>query len=431
MPGIPKLEWKGTVGLAPKHIVSFLKAHRMVEKGCLAHLEYIHDTSTDTPPLELIPIMTELPEVFPTDLPGILPDRDINFHINVDPGTKPISIPPYQMALIELKELKEKLQDLLSKGSKEENERHLGIFLETLREKRLYAKFSKCDLWLSSVAFLEHMVSKDGIMTGEGRLAREVQSLANSLVRLDISEPGRVFACVEGNAREARLDEEGIMSIKGRICTPQTGDLTVLFMEEAPNSTYSIHPGAMKMYRDLKQHYWWCSMKRDNVKFVSRCLNCQQVKYEHQKPGGISQRMPILEWKWERIAMEFLMIYTFEKLAKIYIHEILYLHGLPVSIIYDRQTQFTSYFWKYLQKELGTRVELRTTFHPQTDGQSERIIQVLEDMLRYISNGSHVIRWDSVMLDQNLSYKEESIAILDHQIRKLRSKEIASVKFQW
>ncbi|XP_059301788.1 uncharacterized protein LOC132053691 [Lycium ferocissimum] len=263
-------------------------------------------------------------------------------------------------------------------------------------------------------------------------------------------------------------------------------------MEEAPNLRYSIHPGAMKMYRDLKQRYWWCSMKRDIVKFVSRCLNCQQVKYEHQKLGGISQRMPIPEWKWERIAMDFLvglprlwMIYTFEKLAKIYIREILYLHGLPVSIISDRQTQFTFYFWKYLQKELGTRVELSTTFHPQIDGQSERIIQVLlkaspmKGVLRfvkkgklsprcigpfeiiqsvrdvvyelalphglssvylvfhvsmlkeYISDGSHVIRWDLVMLDQNLSYEEEPIAILDRQIRKLRSKEIASVKVQW
>ena len=87
------------------------------------------------------------------------------------------------------------------------------------------------------------------------------------------------------------------MRIKGRICVPRTGDLTRLIMEEAHSSRYSIHPGDTKMYRDLKQHYWWCRMKRDIVDFVSRCLNCQQVKYEHQKPGGVTQRMPIPEWK--------------------------------------------------------------------------------------------------------------------------------------
>ena len=122
---------------------------------------------------------------------------------------------------------------------------------------------------------------------------------------------------------------------------------------------YSIHSGATKMYRDLKQHYWWCRMKRDIVDFVSRCLNCQQVKYEHQKPGGMTQRMPIPEWKWERIAMDFVVglpctlgkfdaiwvivdrltksahfvpvqtTYNSERLAKIYIREIVRLHGVP------------------------------------------------------------------------------------------------------
>ena len=74
--------------------------------------------------------------------------------------------------------------------------------------------------------------------------------------------------------------------------------------------------------------------------------------------------------------------YNSEKLAKIYIREIVRLHGVPISIISDCGTQFTSHFWWSMHKELGTRVDLSTAFHPQTDGQSERIIQVLEDMLR-------------------------------------------------
>lgn len=74
--------------------------------------------------------------------------------------------------------------------------------------------------------------------------------------------------------------------------------------------------------------------------------------------------------------------YSSGRLAEIYIREIVRLHGVPVSIISDRGTQFTSYFWWAVQRELGTRVELSITFHPQTDGQSERTIQILEDMLR-------------------------------------------------
>ena len=74
--------------------------------------------------------------------------------------------------------------------------------------------------------------------------------------------------------------------------------------------------------------------------------------------------------------------YNAEKLAKLYISEVVQLHGVPLSIISDRGTQFTSKFWKTLHAELGTRLDLKTAFHPQTDGQSERTIQVLEDMLR-------------------------------------------------
>ncbi|WMV08050.1 hypothetical protein MTR67_001435 [Solanum verrucosum] len=107
------------------------------------------------------------------------------------------------------------------------------------------------------------------------------------------------------------------------------------------------------MYRDLRQHYWWSGMRRDIVDYVSRCLSCQQVKAEHLRPGGELQRLPIPECA--------------ERLASIYIREVAPLHGVPVSIISDRGPHFTSIFWRTFQDELGTRVDLSTTFHPQTD----------------------------------------------------------------
>ena len=138
----------------------------------------------------------------------------------------------------------------------------------------------------------------------ERPLARDVQILANSLVRLQISEESDgMIAFIEarsslveqirahqfddeklclirdkvlrGEAKEAVLDSDGVLRIGGRICVPRTGDLIRLILEEAHCTRYSIHPGAAKMYHDLSQHYWWCGMKRDISDFVSRCLTCQ------------------------------------------------------------------------------------------------------------------------------------------------------------
>ena len=183
-------------------------------------------------------------------------------------------------------------------------------------------------------------------------------------------------------------------------------------LEEAHYSRYSIHPGATKMYHDLKLVYWWDGMKRDIAEFVAQCPNCQQVKAEHQKPGGLLQAMEIPTWKWEEINMDFVVglprtrgkydsiwvivdrltkashflpvrtTYSTEDYAKWYLKEIVGLHGIPLAIITDRGAQFTAKFWKSFQEGLGTQVSLSTTFHPQTDGQAERTIQTLEDMLQ-------------------------------------------------
>ena len=98
-----------------------------------------------------------------------------------------------------------------------------------------------------------------------------------------------------GEAKEATIDEDGVLRIKGRVCVPRVDDLINNILIEAHSSKYSIHQGATKMYRDLKQHFWWSRMKRDIVDFVAKCPNCQQVKYKHQRPGGTLQRMPIPE----------------------------------------------------------------------------------------------------------------------------------------
>ena len=98
---------------------------------------------------------------------------------------------------------------------------------------------------------------------------------------------------LRGEAKEAQIDEEGVLRIKGRVRVPRVDDLINTILTEAHSSRYSIYPGATKMYRDLKQHFWWSRMKRDIVDFIAKCPNYHQVKCEHQRLGGTLQRMPI------------------------------------------------------------------------------------------------------------------------------------------
>ncbi|GJS78567.1 putative ribonuclease H-like domain-containing protein [Tanacetum coccineum] len=183
-------------------------------------------------------------------------------------------------------------------------------------------------------------------------------------------------------------------------------------MHESHKSKYSIHPGSDKMYQDLKKLYWWPNMKAIIAEYVGKCLTCSRVKAECQKPSGLLVQPEIPMWKWERITMDFITKLpktsnghdtiwvivdrltksahfiptretdSMETLTRLYIKEIVSRYGVPISIIFDRDSHFTSRFWKSLQSDLGTQLDMSTAYHPETDGQSKRTIQTLEDMLR-------------------------------------------------
>ena len=109
----------------------------------------------------------------------------------------------------------------------------------------------------------------------------------------------------KGKKAEFPIRDDG-MIVKGqRMCVPEYGELKRDIMEEAHSSAYAMHPCSTKMYKTLKEHYWWNGMKKEIASFISRCLTCQQVKEEHQKPAGKIQLLPIPVWKWEKITMDF------------------------------------------------------------------------------------------------------------------------------
>ncbi|GJV89869.1 putative reverse transcriptase domain-containing protein [Tanacetum coccineum] len=152
--------------------------------------------------------------------------------------------------------------------------------------------------------------------------------------------------------------------------------------------------------------------KADIATYVSKCLTCARVKAEHQRPSGLLVKPEILEWKWDNIIMDFITklprssqgfdtIWVImdrltksahflpirendplDNLARLYRNRIMARHGIPTSIICDRDGRFTSNFWRSFQKALGTDISMSTAYHPETDGQSKRTIQTLDDMLR-------------------------------------------------
>ncbi|GJY96050.1 putative reverse transcriptase domain-containing protein [Tanacetum coccineum] len=158
------------------------------------------------------------------------------------------------------------------------------------------------------------------------------------------------------------LRNDGALYYLDQIWVPLKGDVRTLIMDEAHRSKYSVHPGADKMYYDLRDRYWWPGMKKDIAKYVSRCLTCLKVKAEHQRPSGLLQQPEIPEWKWEGIAMDFVTMLPrtssgHDTIWVIVDRLLIARHGVPISR-----------FWQSMQEALGTRLDMSTAYHPQTDG---------------------------------------------------------------
>ncbi|GJZ54505.1 putative reverse transcriptase domain-containing protein [Tanacetum coccineum] len=240
--------------------------------------------------------------------------------------------------------------------------------------------------------------------------ARKPENIKNEDVGGMLVENAKNLEAIRTEKLEPRAD--GTLCLNGRSWLPCYGDLRTVIMHESHKSKYSIHPGSDKMYQDMKKLYWWPNMKADIATYVSKCLTCAKVKAEHQRPSGLLVQPKIPEWKWDNITMDFVtklpktsqgydtiwvivdrltksVIFTpmretdpMDKLARMYLKEVVTRHGIPLSIICDRDPRFASNFWRSLQNALGTSLDMSTAYHPQTDGQSKRTIQTLEDMLR-------------------------------------------------
>ena len=187
-------------------------------------------------------------------------------------------------------------------------------------------------------------------------------------------------ADVRENYKDYALQDGGILKMKGRVYIPNSSELRKSVLQEMHNAPYVGHPGYQKTLTMVRKEYFWPGMKNEAANYIARCMECQRVKVEHRHPTGLLQPLPILEWKWEVVTIDFItklpqssrqhesIMVVMEKLTKaahfvpvkltqkatnvaeIYMKEIARLHGVPKAIVSDRDSKFTSNIWKGLFK---------------------------------------------------------------------------------
>ncbi|GJX14098.1 putative reverse transcriptase domain-containing protein [Tanacetum coccineum] len=284
---------------------------------------------------------------------------------NLVPGATPIAKSPYCLAPSEMLELSGELNKLTVK-----NRYPLSRIDDLFDQLQGSCYFSKIDL---RSGYHQLRVHEDDIPKMAFR--RRYGHFEFTIMPFGLTNAPAVFMDLMNRVCKLYLDKFVIVFIDDILIYSKTKEdhevhlglvlellrddvMRTMIMDEAHKSKYYVHPGADKMYYDLRDMYWWPGMKRDIATYVIDRL----TKLAH-----------------------FLAIredYGTEKFPKIYIDEIVARHGVPVLIISDRDGRFTSRCWQTVQKALGTRLDMSTAYHPQTDGQSERTIQTLEDMLR-------------------------------------------------
>ena len=216
----------------------------------------------------------------------------------------------------------------------------------------------------------------------------------------------------EGQLDTSKYQKRGdLFYYRGKILINPSSSLTQLLLSEHHDTPVGGHSGYEKTYQRLKRVVYWHGMKNSIKKYIRECEICQRCKYENTKPAGLLQPLPLPQNVWEDISMDFieglpksggksviLVIvdrltkfahflalshpYTAKTVAAVFMDNIYSLYGMPQSIVSDRDAVFTSDFWKELWSLQGTKLLFSTSFHPQTDGQTEVVNRCLETYLR-------------------------------------------------
>nr|GEY01930.1 putative reverse transcriptase domain-containing protein [Tanacetum cinerariifolium]GEY05620.1 putative reverse transcriptase domain-containing protein [Tanacetum cinerariifolium] len=315
------------------------------------------------------------------------------------------------------------------------------LVLGLLKREKMYAKFSKYEFWLKEVQFLWHVINGNRIHVDPSkieavknwkaprtstefrlflglagyyrRFIKNFSKIAKSLNILtqksfpngpkdfveycDASWIGLGYVLMQ-RGRKSKPKRVRAMNMILQSCIK---DKILAAQKEVVDEIARLQKGLDEMIEqrsDGTLYYLdqiWVPLKgdvlvawneKDITEYVNKCLTCLKVKTGHQRPSGLLQqpKIPVIVDRLTKSA-HFLPMredYKMDRLARLYLNEIVARHGVSISIISDRDSLFTSRFCQFMQEELGNRLDMSTAYHPQIDGQSECTIQTLEDMLR-------------------------------------------------
>ncbi|XP_041021291.1 uncharacterized protein K02A2.6-like [Juglans microcarpa x Juglans regia] len=346
----------------------------------------------------------------------------------------------------------------------EEHTSHLRLVLGKLRDHQLFANLNKCEFWLEEIKFLGHVMSRDGVAVDPSKVCRRLCSIVWTS---HYSYQEKCGVCLVRQMREEFLgveeEEERVVGYPSRQLKDHeknypTYDLELaavvfalkiwryylygkanLVTDALSRKSYSVDKaelsGLDSLLSEIRRLLAASSQQEEVLNSIhdirvldfeelktlqendSKLLDIKErVKAEHQRPASYLRPLPIPEWKWDDIAMDFVISLQRTPSGKNSIWEIVRLHGIPKSIVSDRDPRFTSLFWKSLQTALGTKLKFSSAYHPQTDGQSERTIQTLKDMEpTWTKDYSGPEESGSSYKRQDGSYAESSEKLFGHE----------------
>jgi hypothetical protein len=235
-------------------------------------------------------------------------------------------------------------------------------------------------------------------------------------------------------AKHFELGKRGIyLKESQRLAIPKDKTIRTQLLQEHHDIKIAGHLGIDKTYESLRRNFYWPRMSKDVYKFVTSCDACQRNKPLNQQPAGLLQPLSTPTRRWEQVTMDFIVqlpvtrkgfdaivvfvdrltkraifcpthtSVTAPEVAKIFFNKVFSQHGLPKVIVSDRDAKFTSHFWRTIFQEIGTKLSMSTAFHPQTDGQTERMNRTLEEMLRAYSTYNQD-QWDEYLPTAEFAY---------------------------
>ncbi|XP_073016620.1 uncharacterized protein [Primulina eburnea] len=409
-------------------IISCLQATKLLRKGCVGYLASVLDTRKESRiQLQDIDVVQDYPDVFEEDVPGLPPDREVEFVIDLIPGTAPISKVPYRLAPTEMKELKNQLQELLDKDALS---RKSSSELNAMISKPLLLDLQRTEINLVSsgtVARLSTLVLRSTLFD---RILKEQQSDVQLLKLKRNNELTGVS--------EFGLNRDGLMTFRGKICVPIGDNIRRDVLIEAHTAPYSVHPGGTKMYQDLRRLYWWPAPYE--ALYGRKCrspLYWEEVgERKMLGPELVQQTAEVVALIQERMK-------TAQSRQKSYadvrrrplafgVGDHVFIKIAPIKGVmrFGKKGKLSPRYIRPFEilDKIGDRA-YRLALPPDLD----RVHNVFHiSMLRkYIANPSHVLRYESLELLPNLSYDEIPVQILDRKVKVLRNKEIGLVKVLW